>query len=394
MTTPIPFPAPRGRPLDPPPLLGELRRRQPVARVRLWNGQQAWLVTRMSEVRAALADPRLSSDATDPNFPSINPTQVFPTDRGGLTRLDDPRHREIRQMLAHHFAVGAVRKLRPVAERIAAAQLAELLNCRQPADLVDVFAVPLPALMVCHVLGIPDADLPFFVGRSRIAVSRTDARAAAALDELRGYVDRLVAAKTRNPGPDLIGRLVVEQLRPGRIQHRELVDLCHLLLVAGHSTTSNTLGLGAVSLLANRGWWRAIRADEALLARAVDEVLRYHTIVTDGVPRVARAELVLAGARIRPGDAVIVSISSANRDEREFAGPDALDITRDARRHVAFGHGSHRCVGQHLARMELQTAFGTLARAVPTMRLAVPVEQLRFQHDKHQYGVHELPVRW
>jgi cytochrome P450 len=169
-----------------------------------------------------------------------------------------------------------------------------------------------------------------------------------------------------------------------------------LLLIAGHETTANMIALGTLALLEHPEQLAALRdaGNPQLVAAAVEELLRYLTIVHFGLRRVALADIEIGDRIIRAGDGVILATVAGNRDEQVFADPDRLDIHRDARRHVAFGFGVHQCLGQPLARVELQVAYGTLYRRIPSLRLAVDREQVPFKDDGLVYGVYELPVTW
>jgi vitamin D 1,25-hydroxylase len=390
---PIPYPFLGGNHLQ---ILRELRQRAPVTRVGLWNGRQAWLVVRYADALRALTDRRLSTDATHANFPSMNPSQVVPNYRGSLSRMDEGRHGTLRNLVASKFTVRAARQWRPVSEQVVADQLAVLLAKGPPADLIAEFALPVPLRLVCRLLGVPERDLDFVKHTAQRMISRSYQPSQPALHELRGYVDELVRRDEAAPGDGLIGQLIVEHVRTGAINHDELVDLSVFLMVAGHTTTANTLGLSVLSLLEDVDRYRSLRDDPSRVVPMVEEFLRYQTIVVDGAPRIATRDLVLGGVTIRAGDAVIISLASANRDEEAFADPGELRLHRTGvHRHLAFGWGGHRCLGQHLARMELRVALTALARTIPTLRLAVPVEQVQFGHrEKLQNGLHELPVSW
>lgn len=390
------WPLPRTSPLEPPPLLKELRQNNPISKVTMWDGRQAWLVTRFADARRLLQDSRISTDATDPNFPSMSASRPTPTDRGGPARTGEPRHRELRRMVVDRFTMKAAEGWRPVAQRLIDEQLTVFLSGDQPGDLMSGFALPLTVRMICHVLGVPHGDMDSIVDRSRRVMSRKGAVGLPAADETQDYVDGLVTRAEREPGTGLISDLVRERRLVGEIGHTELVDLCAVLLVAGHATTSSAICAGALTLLEDgRERFIAIRGNPDLVASMVEEILRFHSIVTDGVvPRVAKQNIDLNGVTIRAGDAVLVSLDSANRDEQAFDNPDVLDIWRNSQRQLAFGYGAHRCLGQHLARLELCLAFTALADRVPTLRLAVPVEELRFRQDTVMPGVRELPLAW
>jgi cytochrome P450 len=367
-----------------------------VVEVTLWNGRSAWLVTRYADARRALTDPCLSSDATDPNFPSLNPSQVVPNYRGSLARMDDTRHRPIRSSVAKQFTVRAAQQWRPVSERIVAEQLALLRHSGPPADLITGFALPVPLLLICRVLGVDEQDIPYVRGHAQQIITRAYESSQPSLRELRDFVGGLVQRNLRRPGENLIGRLVTEHVRTGAITGQDLADLSIVLLVAGHTTTASTIGLSVLALIEEPDRYRALCDEPGLAGPMVEEFLRFQTIVSDGAPRVAKRDLALGGVTVRAGDAVVISLTSANRDEQMFAEPDTIQLRRtNVHRHVAFGRGVHRCLGQHLARMELQVALAQLARTIPTLRLALPVEELHFsQREKHLDHLQELPVAW
>jgi pentalenic acid synthase len=381
---------------QPVQVLRALRPHAPIVEVSLWNGKRAWLLVRHADAIRALTDPRLSADMADPNFPSLNPSQMVPNNRAPISRIDNARHRQLRELVASKFTARAARRWRPVAEGIVAERLAALLRDGPPVDLVKRFALPLPLRLICHLVGVPERDVDFVMHHGQMVVTRAQESSRHASEELYGFFDRMVRDNEVSPQEGLVGQLVVEHLRAGAITREELVTMAVFLLVAGQTTMSATIGLSVLSLLEEPARYRALHDNPALVAPMVEEFFRFQTIVSDGVPRVAKRDLVLAGATIRAGDAVIISLASANRDEEVFTDPDSLQPHRaNVRRHVAFGWGPHRCLGQHLARMELRVALAALTRAIPTLRLAVPVEQLRYgQQERHLDHLKELPVTW
>jgi cytochrome P450 len=302
----------------------------------------------------------------------------------------------IRRLVASEFTVRAVDRWRPVSERIAAEQAEILLRDGPPADLIPAFAVPVPLRLICCMLGIPERDMEFVKVSAQMSITRAYESSQPALADLREFIDELVVANETSPGDGLIGQLTSVGLRTGAITRQELADLLLILMVAGHTTTASTIALSVLSLLDHLEHYQALREDPGLVVPMVEEFLRIQTVVTDGAPRVAKHDLTLGGVAIRAGDAVIVSLASANRDEKVFDDPDVLEPRRpEVHRHIAFGWGGHRCLGQHLARMELRVALTTLARVIPTLRLAIPFEQLRYaQRYQHLYAVRELLVTW
>jgi cytochrome P450 len=251
--------------------------------------------------------------------------------------------------------------------------------------------------VISLLLGVPYADHEFFQEHSTtiIEAGATDEEREAASAALFGYLSELVARKEHEPGHDLISRQL-QRVAAGEISRETVVVNAVALLVAGHETTANMIALGALALLENPGQAARIRDtdDPALVANAVEELLRYLTIPLDAVFRVATEDLTIGETLIRAGEALVMNLPAANRDESFTAHPDTVDIDRDTRGHLAFGYGTHQCLGQSLARAELQIVLPTLLRRLPNLRLAVPLEQLTFRNGTLTYGVHELPIAW
>ncbi|GAA4531526.1 cytochrome P450 [Amycolatopsis samaneae] len=391
------FPMPRaaGCPFDPAP---ELTTGAPISRVRLWDGSTPWLVTRYADVRALLADPRVGVDASRPGFPHTNAvSRARDTRMKTLMQLDAPEHTAQRRLLTADFTIRRMNALRPRIQRIADELVDDLLAGPRPANLVEAFALPLPSLVICALLGVPYADRDFFQRVARtLVMDKPDAgRAVAASEELNAYLEDLVTAKAAEPGDDLLSRLAVEQFRTGAMSRREIAVLGQLLMVAGHDTTAAMIALGVAALFAHPEQLRAVRdGGPDLVASAVEELLRYLSITHTEARRVAREDLEIGGTLIRAGEGVIAVKSTANRDPAAFTDPDTLDVGRATRHHVAFGYGSHQCLGQGLARVELQVAYRTLFRRLPALAPAVPPERLAYKENAIFYGVRELPVTW
>ncbi|GAA1292141.1 cytochrome P450 [Pseudonocardia aurantiaca] len=398
-TPDYPMPRAAGCPFDPPPALRALQAQAPITRVRLWDGSTPWLVTRYADQRALLADPRISSDTTAPGYPHISAgVRERRTQARTFISMDDPEHARLRRMVTATFAIKRVEALRPAIQRIVDDLIDQMLAGPTPVDLVQAFALPVPSLVICHLLGVPYADHDFFQRNSKLLINRDTppevSRQAQAT--LTDYLDRLITDKLAHPADDLLSRLAHEQVRTGELTQRELAVVASLLLVAGHETTANMIALGTLALLQHPDQLAALRAttDPALIRSTVEELLRYLTIVHSGRRRVALADIEIDDQLIHAGDGVILATEVGNRDEQAFADPDALDLHRDARAHVAFGFGVHQCLGQPLARVELQVVYGTLYRRIPTLRLVGDVADIPFKHDGAVYGVYELPVTW
>ncbi|WP_328744397.1 cytochrome P450 [Streptomyces sp. NBC_00285] len=383
-------------PFDPPPALRELQEKGPLAKVRLWDGSEPWLVTRYAEQRAILADPRVSADTDRPGYPSKASSEAG---EGKLSfiMMDDPEHARLRRMVTAPFAIKRIEALRPAVQRIVDGLIDDLLAGPQPADLVEAFALPLPSLVICELLGVPYDDHALFQENTRTMVRTTatpEARSAATR-EIAGYLSGQLAERFTEPRDDLLTG-IAGRVTAGELTHGQAVEMALLLLIAGHETTANMIALGTAALLEHPDQLALLRDtdDPALIASAVEELLRYLHITHQGRRRAVTEDIEIAGQVIKAGEGVIMVNETGNRDPRVFDDPDRLDITRDARRHVAFGFGVHQCLGQPLARMELQVVYGTLYRRIPTLKFARALEDVKFKHDAFIYGIHELPVTW
>jgi cytochrome P450 len=387
-----------GCPFDPPPELAELRRQGPITKVRLWDGSTPWLVTGYADQRKLLGDPRVSSDITRPDFPQIVP--IVPGTAGqGLSfiRMDDPEHARLRRMVTGQFAIKRIEAMRPAVQRIVDELIDDLLAGPRPVDLVEAFALPVPSRVICDLLGVPYADHGFFQDNSKVLIRRsvTPEERLAARTRLAEYLDALVGEKLAHPADDLLSQLT-ERVKAGELTREEAAQMGVLMLVAGHETTANMIALGTFALLEHPGQLDRLReaGDPESIARAVNELLRYLTITHTGRVRLVLEDIEIAGQVLRAGDGVILPNDIANRDPEAFPEPDRLDLDREARHHVAFGFGVHQCLGQPLARLELQVVYGTLYRRIPTLRLAADPKDVPLKHDGFVYGVYELPVTW
>jgi len=394
------FPMRRRPPFDPPDRYAHMRDETPVSRAVLPTGDPVWLVTGHENVRSILVDPRVSSDRTLPGFPTI--VRISEKQRKNMSSFgraligaDPPVHTDQRRMLITEFTVKRVQALRPRIEQIVAERIDAMLASGGPVDLVKELALPVPSLVICELLGVPYSDRDFFQGRTKVLIRRStpqEERQAVA-DELQEYFEKLITAKEADPGDDLLGRLIVRNRETQVFSHELLVGLANLLLLAGHETTANVIALGTLALLEHPDQRAALVTDPDLAPVAVEELLRYLTIVEAG-SRVAMADIDIAGTTIKAGEGLIALGASANRDAAAFGHPDDFDIERGARHHVAFGYGIHQCLGQNLARTELDVVFRTLFARIPGLRLAVDVADLPFKDDAFIYGVYELPVSW
>jgi cytochrome P450 len=398
MSVPV-FPGVRADkcPFDPPPDIRSLQSRTPLTRVELRNGATAWLVTRYADQKTLLADPRLSSDVTRPGYP----IDVDVSARGdapvSFILMDDPEHARLRRMLTSSFMIKRIEAMRSGVQKIVDDLIDAMLAGPKPVDLVQAFALPVPSLVICQLLGVPYTDHDFFQDNSKVMINRsvTGEERMAAGGRLFSYLDDLLVEKQEKPGEDLLSGLV-ERVRAGELSRADAAQMGVLMLIAGHETTANMIALGTLALLEHPDQLALLRSadDPALVASAVEELLRYLHITHNGRRRVALADIEIAGETIRAGDGVILANDIGNRDPSVFPDPDRLDLTRNPRGHVAFGFGVHQCLGQPLARMELQVVYSTLYRRIPTLSLATTLDQIPFKHDGSVYGVYELPVTW
>ncbi|MFI5758997.1 cytochrome P450 [Streptomyces sp. NPDC051569] len=386
-TCPVAFPlrAP-GRPF-PPPEYTDFRAQGGLVRSALPNGVPVWLVTRHDDVRAVLTDARISSNPSHPGFPKAAKTGGVPSQDevpGWFVALDPPEHGRFRKTLIPEFTVRRVREMRPAIEQIVHERIDAMLAAGNTADLIADFALSVPSLVISSLLGVPNADRDFFETKTRVLVTltSTDEERTAASKALLRYLNRLITVKEKRPGDDLISRLMAG----GTLSKQEVSGVSMLLLIAGHETTANNIGLGVVTLLSNPRWI----GDE----RAVEELLRYYSVADLVCFRVAVEDVEIGGQLIKAGEGIIPLVAAANHDGTVFDRPDEFDPGRSARSHVAFGYGVHQCLGQNLVRVEMDIAYRALFERIPTLELAVPVEELPLKYDGVLYGLHELPVRW
>jgi cytochrome P450 len=394
------FPMPRatGCPFDPAPALRQLQACTPITKVKWWDGSTPWLVTRYADQRALFADPRISADSGNPHFPASSPGFKESQKHGRpFIKKDDPEHARQRKMVTAPFSVKRSEALRPAIQKIVDGLIDDMLVGPRPTDLVEAFALVVPSLVICELLGVPYADHEFFQENAKQFTQReaTAEQAAAGQQRLMDYMDRLIGEKLTRPGNDVMSD-VAGRVRAGELSREDAARMGALLLLAGHDTTANMIALGTLALLQHPDQLAILRGtdDPAVIANAVEEMLRYLTIVHNGRTRVALADIEIGGQVIRAGDGVIMPIEIANRDAAVFPDPDKLDIRRPARHHVAFLFGPHQCLGQNLARVELQVVYGTLYKRIPTLRLAAGLDQIPFKHGAIIYGVYELPVTW
>ncbi|MET9608157.1 cytochrome P450 [Streptomyces sp. NPDC006512] len=391
----IAFPQDRTCPYHPPTAYEPLREARPLSRVTLFDGRSVWVVTGHTEARTLLSDGRLSTDRTNAAFPA--PTARFKglqNRRTALLGVDDPVHNAQRRMLIPSFSVKRTAALRPRIRETVDRLIDEMVARGPGAELVGAFALPVPSMVICTLLGVPYEDHEFFEGQSRrLLRGPAPADVEEARRQLDSYLEALIRRKRADPGDGLLDELIATRLETGETDVEELVALAVILLVAGHETTANMISLGTFTLLRHPEQLAELRADPSLMSEAVEELMRFLSIA-DGMLRVATAEIEVGGVTILPDEGVVFATSVINRDGAVFEEPDTLDWHRPPRHHLAFGFGIHQCLGQNLARAEMEIALGRLFERLPGLRLAADPERIPFKPGDTIQGMLELPVAW
>ncbi|MEV5843524.1 cytochrome P450 [Streptomyces sp. NPDC051985] len=400
-----PFPWARER-FDPPRLYAFLREERPITRITTQAGEPAWLVTRYDDVRAILSDPRVSADERNPGL-----AYGFPGTRERLAggfgtsflRMDPPDHTTYRRMLTKNFLVKNVEALRPRIQQVVDERIdAMLATPGREVDFVQAMALPVPSTVLSWILGVREEDRGFFNQATEDMLAGGDANDPAVADRITHatvslvqYAEELAKerAEADDPGDDILGQLV-RAYKNDQISFRDVIGTIFLFTVAGHDTTASMTAMGTLTLLQHPEQLAELQADPSLIPQAIEELLRYLTVVHLIIQRVAAEDIEIGGVTIPKGEGIFPLNFSANRDDAHYPGADRFDIHRKARDHFAFGYGIHQCVGQPLARVELHVIFETLLRRIPTLKLAVPVEELEFKMLAPIHGVFGLPVTW
>jgi cytochrome P450 len=383
-------------PFAPAPRLREMSAQGPVHPLRMVGGTQVWLVTGYPENREVFADPRFSVDTLRHTGTSVQEqADAEPRADGIFLTMDPPQHTRLRRLLTGQFTVRRMRRLEERITEIAVEHIEAMRAAGTSADLVAAFALPLPSLVICELLGVGYADRAEFQERTSVmlGLAGTDEEKQQAAAALYGFMARLVAAKRAEPADDLLSGLVHAEADPP-LTDRELVDIATLLLLAGHETTANMLALSTFALLEQPAQLAAWRADPGIVDGAVEELLRYLSIVHLGPARRALEDVTIGGVEIPAGSTVMLSVPAANRDPAQWPAGADLDITRPRGPHLAFGHGVHQCLGQQLARVELRVGLTELFDRLPGLRLAVAAGEVPLRTDMAIFGVHALPVTW
>ena len=388
---------------DPYPVLAALRNSAPVCRgVRVPPYGPAWVVTRYAEVLSVLKDSRFSVEPR--NLSGGNSLgrwwmpRHFRLITEGLLNKDDPDHYRLRNLVHKAFTPRLIEALQTHIEKITD-DLIDRLDTRNPVDLIEAFAVPLPLAVISHMLGVPARDqFKFrrlmngtFTGSSRMGLLRV-LTGAHAMYRLMGFLDSLLKLRRHAPDDGLITALVAAEQAGDSLSPDECLAMIFLLLFAGHETTVNLIGNGMLALIDNPEQLGSLIGQPILAESAIEELLRYTNPVQFGASRIALEDLELGGVAIKKGSVVVAMLSSANRDETMFRNPESLDIARNPNRHLGFGLGIHFCLGAPLARMEGRIAFNKLLARFPNIRLAIPRQEIRWRASPVFRGLKSLPV--
>jgi cytochrome P450 len=400
MTETVPaFPATRapGCPFEPPPEFADLRAQDAITKTSTPAGVDTWVVSRYEDVRTVLSAPGISSRLAPSGHVMAGMDlnrEVMP---GNILQLDGPDHARLRRMLTAEFTVRRVEALRPYIQRIVDEHIDALLAGPNPTDFYENFALPIPSLVICELLGVPYADREMFHKLSAVVMRiDTDRQIGyAAYGQVRAYMQTLFTTKLTEPGDDLMSRMIARSRESGQpLTVPEMVELGSTLLIAGHETTANMIALSTAALLQHPAELDKLRSDADLATTAVEEMLRYLSVIQFGLFRQATQDIEVGSVTIKSGEWLVAALAAGNRDASVYPDADSIDLQRKAKTHLAFGFGIHQCVGQQLARVELQEVYARLFRRIPAMTLATPFDAVRFKDKGLVYGVEKLPVTW
>jgi len=389
------FPQLRDDPLRPPRAYEQWREETPVKQVRLQSGQEAWAVLRHKEVREVFESPHISRDPSLPNFPQVRAGKTMTRNDQVLNHMDPPMHGRFRKLMAPSFSMKRINQLRPGIQQIVDDAVDRLMTLDKPANFHKEFSLVIPSTVICQLLGI---DYGYHDDFERLAAVTTTAgadpaRFSAASQELFALVNKLVDDNLANPADGVL-HVLTAAMQAGEITRDQCVAHTYVLIVGGHETTAHTISLGLLQLSRQSDIVAHLRGDPEAIPVAISEMLRIQSINDGSTARVATADLDLGGVTIPAGDGILPVMSAADFDPRAWDDPATFNPDRDNTTQLGLGAGIHACLGQNLARAELEIVFDTLLRRLPTLRLAVPEEQIGFQRDGFVFGVRNMPVTW
>lgn len=381
---------------NPYPAYAQLREEEPVAHVRLPDGQYAWIITRYEDALEVLKNQKFIKDFTKlTNNGDADESSVFSEN---MLFADMPEHKRLRGLVSKAFTPQMIEGFRGRIEEITDGLLDQTQG-QKKMNLIEEFAFPLPIIVICEILGIPVKDRDQFRTWSNSMIEGTnesydDAQALEIqqhMSEFVQYLSKRFATVRENPGDDLISKLIATE-EEDQLTEKELYGVVTLLIIAGHETTVNFIGNSIMGLLENPDQLALLQNQPELIKPAIEETLRYNDPVEFSTSRWAGEDLEFKGQFIHRGDLVIVVLNSANHDPRQFEDPEILDITRDKSKHLAFGKGIHACLGAPLARLEGEIAISSFFKRNPNAQMDIDPGDLEWRGGMVVRGVRELPV--
>ena len=394
------FPLPRSNPFNAPDFYAEARTLSGLPKVRLWNGAEAYLATRYEDVQTVFRDPAFSNSPLRDGYPFVAASLqgLLTGERPMFANMDGAEHLNQRRMLTRLFRVPRINQLRESLQKMVDDQLDLLMERGSQADFYEEFTLVVPSMAISVLLGVPYEDHEFFqeVARDRMDLTAGPERPIVAGQRLGAFLEEHFKKmlQMEDPGDHVMGTLVKEQIRPGNLSLEDAVSICRILLIAGHETTANAIAFSLVVLIENPAQLEALRADPSLMPSAIEELLRYTSVPQFSGTRVAMEDVYVGEQLVKAGEGILGLPLAANRDPSVFEEPDTLDLARTDNPHIAFADGAHQCLGQPLARLELDIALTTVLKRMPNLRLTVPVSELEFRFTERAYGVYHLPVAW
>jgi cytochrome P450 len=383
---------------NPYPFFTQLREIAPIVSISSSPGRQVWMVTRFDEAVQVLKDNRFSVEyAYNPPAKQAGSKKAAGSGfilEGSMISVDEPDHSRLRKLVSKGFTPRYIEGLRPRIQDLAN-ELLDKVAGKGQMDLIADFAYPLPINVISEMMGVPQADRSQIREWSAvIARNNDDPMREVKVGAFGRYIHRLVAEKRAAPGDDLVSKLIRIEEDGDRLSEQELLSMVALLIFAGHETTSNLIGNGALALFDHPEQLQRLIANPRLIPSAVEELLRFCGPVVSPAPRYALEDVEIGGQVIHAGDMVMVMVASANHDQRQFTSPEDLDVARTLEKHIAFGQGVHYCLGAPLARLEGEIAFTALLRRMPDIHLNVPRDQVTWNASMILRGISALPVAY
>jgi cytochrome P450 len=369
----------------------------PIKRVQLRNGSTAVVVTRYEDSKAVLGDTRTTADRLDPRFPNFRSGVFSNGPNTNLMFMDGEVHQKYRRMLLPEFTPKRLAVLKPQLADFVDESVDRLLSTPQPADFHAVFSRPVPSQMICVLLGVDyESNHQVFEEGTQtiLSTSSTPEEFADAAGQIVQLMVQLVESQCAEPGDGLIGRLVRRYVNTGELSKEQLVGFANLLLVGGHETTATMITWAVFSLLTVPGLADELRKNTDLIPGALEEFFRVHSITDITMPKLAREDLDIGGCPVRAGEGIVPLGLAANFDPSVFPDPGVVDPSRNGPRHMTFGAGIHSCLGQNLARLELQIVVEAVLTRIPNLRLAVESHELEYTTDSIVWALNGLPVAW